>query len=70
MATNMRCQYCGVPTVESHTCFVCMTGMSGKQCRCENNSDFCDACLDFIEARQEQVEREEAQAIADLREEE
>ncbi len=45
-----RCQYCGQPSA-GYTCTVCRSGWPSEHCTCENNGDYCPACLAWVEER-------------------
>ena len=46
----MTCQYCGQPAL-GFCCQECLETWPRKQCTCENNGDYCPACLAWVEER-------------------
>lgn len=57
-----KCQYCNGPSPGSYTCEICRRDWPHNSCRCENNGDYCDVCLAFIEYRSEQAAEAEMEA--------
>jgi len=58
----VKCQYCKQLTMRGYTCWGCENSIPWRDCCCENNGEYCEACQAWLEQRRAAVSREQADA--------